>query len=457
MQLFKNKRWLPFALLTPALFFTVSIWVKAQETSEFSFSLLRQNDQIEAFQSNPTSAYQKAKVAELGKSVSLLWGGSVRWQYERFQNENFDAGETGTDGWMLHRAMFHTDLKLGNKWRVFGELNNSLTWKKENLSPVDEDELGMNQFFIQFQTEKFSFLIGRENLNLGGRRLVDLREGPNVRRSFDVMRTTLKTGKWTTLLFYGIPVYQKRGIFDNEDLHAKEGLWGVYGVKNTQVKSGFDLYYLGFRKKNKTYFAEANQEEIRHSIGGRWWGKKNRWNYNHEALAQFGSFGDQSIWAWTASVNADYKLTEKQTIGFKTELISGDSDASDNRLGTFNPLYPRGAYFGRVAKFGPSNLIDIHPYWAVQGKKLRFEIDYDAFWRFSTADGIYGPAVTPDFAPDGNSRFIAHQFGTLLTWEQSPFFAAELETNYIVPGDYLKDVTFGDQLFHLVITAEFKF
>lgn len=445
------------ALMVIALIFGGVQASEAQEAEPFSFSLLRQNDNIEAFKTEPSSAYQMAKVAGFGNNISLSWGGSLRWQYERFENENFDATETTSDGWLLHRAMLHTDLRIGKKWQFFAEFNNSLTYNKDILTPVDEDELGMNQLFVKYHTENIDVVIGRENLNLGGRRLVDLREGPNIRRSFDLARINWRNGKWETSFFYGEPVRHKRGIFDNEQLHGEEALWGVYAVKETQADSGYDLYYLGFHQKDKSYFFENTEDEIRHSIGSRWWGKKNRWKYNNETLIQLGSYGDQSILGWTFSLNAEYQLTEKQTIGFKSELISGDTDASDDRVETFNPLYPRGAYFGRVAKFGPSNLIDLHPYWAVQGKKLRFEIDYDAFWRFSKEDGIYGPAVTPDFSPDGESHFIAHQFGTLLTWESSPFFTAELETNYILPGDYLKEVTLGDGLFHFVITLEGKF
>ncbi len=43
------------------------------------------------------------------------------------------------------------------------------------------------------------------------------------------------------------------------------------------------------------------------------------------------------------------------------DVISGDSDPDDGELGTFNPLFPRGKYFGALSPVGPRNLIDVKP------------------------------------------------------------------------------------------------
>lgn len=59
-----------------------------------------------------------------------------------------------------------------------------------------------------------------------------------------------------------------------------------------------------------------------------------------------------------------YKFSKtklKPEIGLKTELIRGDREYDDNKPETFNPLFPRGGYFGLAALIGPVNLIDIHP------------------------------------------------------------------------------------------------
>ena len=129
----------------------------------------------------------------------------------------------------------------------------------------------------------------------------------------------------------------------------------------------------------------------------------------------------------------------------------------DSGSDTFDALYPRGAYFGRVARFGPSNLFDLHPYvnWSKNGFFL--EIDYDAFWRFSTRDGIYNPALILTYPSTNDARFIAQQVGTITGWELGPYIALELETNLIFPGAFLVESSLGDTLFHAVLTMEVRF
>lgn len=430
--------------------------IKAQEASRYSFSLLRQNDTIDSLIVSPKNDYEKAKVLSFSDKVNLSWGGSSRWQYEQFTHENFDKEESDFDNWVLHRFLFHTDLKIGKSIRLFSEINSALVWGKDNRAPVDMDRLEFNQLFLEFSLENVKFTLGRQNLMFGGRRLIDVREGPNVRQSFDLASIEFNSGNWNTTLLYAVPLITNEGFFDNEELHGNESIWGVYTVKQINESKGYDLYYLGFREENKSYHTEFPSTEVRHSVGARLWGTKGRLSYNHESLIQLGSFGEQSIFGWTISFDTKYQLRHNQKLGLKTELISGDNE-DNSQLRTFNPLYPRGAYFGRVAKFGPANLIDIHPSWSISAEQLRFEIDYDAFWRFSTSDGVYGPAVTPDFSAESDERFIGHQFGTIFTWEPNQFFVAELETNYIIAGDYLKEVTAGNNLFHVVITLETKF
>jgi hypothetical protein len=43
------------------------------------------------------------------------------------------------------------------------------------------------------------------------------------------------------------------------------------------------------------------------------------------------------------------------------DVISGDADQNDEKLGTFNPLFPKGKYFGALSPIGPRNLIHLRP------------------------------------------------------------------------------------------------
>lgn len=429
--------------------------VFSQDSKEFDFSLFRQNDHIEIKEVN--TIYKKIKKLRLSKNSILSFGGSSRFQTEAFVNEQFDKNQDQTDYWLLNRLMLHGHLKLGGYFELFSEVNSSLIRSKDDLSTVDKDQLNINQLFAKYIFNKnWNALIGRQNLRLGSGRLVDLREGPNVRLSFDMLQLQYQNKKTKIISFYGQPVKQQQGFFDNDMLTGSESLTALYWTQSWSKKTNTDIYLLYKEEKNKIWNAGiANDDRL--SIGLRHFGIWKGFNYNNEFVYQLGNFGNHTINAWTVSFSIEKKFHPKHpfSIGIKTEAISGDSDGNDNN--TFDALYPRGAYFGRVARFGPSNLIDVHPYFKTKWKNLIVELDYVSFWRYSTTDGIYNPALILEYPSINKERFIGNQIGVVLGYEVNNFINLELESNIILPGTFLQESGLRDNLYHFVFTTEIKF
>lgn len=90
----------------------------------------------------------------------------------------------------------------------------------------------------------------------------------------------------------------------------------------------------------------------RASLGLRHFGTWKGLTYNNEFVYQAGKFGNQNISAWTISFHIEkaFKTFNHLSLGLKTEAISGDKNTNNNAINTFDALYPRGAYFGRVAR-----------------------------------------------------------------------------------------------------------
>jgi hypothetical protein len=130
---------------------------------------------------------------------------------------------------------------------------------------------------------------------------------------------------------------------------------------------------------------------------------RHEWDYNFEAVFQWGSFGSDEVFAWTAASDTGYTfrgIAGKPRVALRTDLISGDNDPNDNRLGTFNALFPRGSYFGEISLIGPANLIDVHPTLELHLTTApTFTADWDFFRRFSTDDGRTATAATSFAAP----------------------------------------------------------
>jgi hypothetical protein len=443
--------------LLASLFSLFYINAFSQDNSEIKFSLLRQNDEIEI--KNANSLYDHIKQLKLADNASLSFGGSWRFQYESFINEQFQDVPNQDNLWFLQRVLLHAHLRLGSHFEVFTELNSSLVSNKEALTPVDKDELSFNQFFARYNfNDNWNMLLGRQNIRLGSGRLVDVREGPNVRLSFDMAQLQYKDPHTEFTAFYAIPVQLQSGAFDNKTLDTDETLSALYWIQNWSNNTHTDLYILYKEEANKTWNA-GTANDNRMSFGLRHYGTWKSLNYNNEFVYQLGSFGNQDITAWTASFNIEkqFKTSYPFTLGIKTEAISGDTNANDDQLNTFDALYPRGAYFGRVARFGPSNLIDVHPYFETQYGLLNLTLDYVAFWRFSDNDGIYNPALILDYPSTNDERFIGHQIGVIAGFEVNNFINLELESNIIFPGAFLQQQNQGNTLYHFVLTTEFKF
>jgi len=431
-----------------------------KENTQLDFRLLRQNDRIQIQENEPKSLYHNIKQLRLGNTTTLHFGGSYRFQTEAFVNEQFATEEDQNDYWFLNRFQIHTHLKVSDAFEFFAELNASFINSKEELTPVDKDELSFNQLFVRYHfDDNWNVLVGRQNIRLGSGRLIDIREGPNVRLSFDMVQLQYINPKTQITAFYAVPVRPEEGVFDNDALNFQESVAALYWTRHWADDTHTDIYMLYKEEESKTWNS-GNADDNRLSIGFRHFGKWKNFTYNNEFVYQTGRFGEQDISAWTASFNIEHPFLifgKESVAGIKTEAISGDSGNTDNTLNTFDGLYPRGAYFGRVARFGPSNLIDVHPYIDTRIGAFTLEIDYVAFWRFSEQDGVYSPPLLLEYPSINEERFIAHQIGTITGFEVNDFISLELETNLIFPGSFLIESGLNDTLFHTVLTAEIKF
>src|ERR1044072_7001138 len=298
----------------------------------------------------------------------LSFGGDFRYQYFYFKNEDFGDEPKDKDGYMLNRLLVHGDLHIGNSFRTFVQLQSSGAGGRPNASPVDDNPLELHQAFVDLSNRstaplRLTLRAGRQELSYGSQRLVSVREGPNNRQSFDAVKLMAGWKNVKADAFFSHYVAARKGIFDDK-FNKNTLFWGNYFTfKQVPVIGGLDLYYLGLQRKEAS-FDNIKGKETRHSFGTRLFGNAGSWDYDAEALYQFGDIDGRDISAWTASLNTNYKFENcflQPELGVKTELISGDQKMDDNKIQTFNPLFPRGGYFGLAALIGPANLFDIHP------------------------------------------------------------------------------------------------
>lgn len=291
-------------------------------------------------------------------------------------------------------------------------------------------------------------------LSLGTERLVGTRYGPNVPLAFDGVRADIVHGGAKLSLFTMQPVKPGTGSFDDRSSPTKK-LWGAYARL-----PGLDLYYLGYRNRVAS-FGGIDGRERRHSLGARSHGMAGDWHWNVEGVYQFGHFAGQRISAWTLGSEVgrrfpDMPLAPHAVVRFN--IVSGDGDASDGKLGTFNALFPKGKYFGELSPVGPTNIVSLNPSVSLAvAKDLSFGVAAMAYWRYSRADGVYDiPGNLVRASGGSRSRFIGKEVEATLSWQATPELELSTSLSAFEAGGFIRDTGPARTIGMLGLEANFR-
>lgn len=399
-----------------------------------SFKLMRYDEHYD-------STADRIKFLPLSARINLSFGGEARFEYASFNNEDWGKAGIGHNNFLLQRYDLHADLHLGNRVRVFSQLRSALeSGRKNGPRPIDEDQLNVQNLFADVAISKsFTFRAGRQEIDYGSGRLISVREGPNARVYFTGGKMMYTTSKFSVDGFVMMADSTNTGVFDNKSTR-QANLWGIYSKLIIPKSGNLDFYYLGIRRDGAT-FEEGSAKEVRHTLGTRIWKYGGGFIYNLEAAWQFGTFGNGNIRAWTGSIDVGY-VFKKVTLNVRNDYISGDKKAGDGNLQTFNPLYPKGGYFGFDPQVGPVNLIDIHPYGTIALlSNLTLQADVVFNWRYSLQDGIYRPSGTFNTAGAGSDkRYIGTAYLASIVYNLSKYISMNTGIQYFNTGSFVHDV-----------------
>src|ERR1043166_527932 len=391
----------------------------------------------------------------------LTLGGEIRERYEYYHNSLWGRGPQDTGGYLLERYMVHADVHYEDFFRFFAQFKSALeNGRNGGPRPTDEDQADLHQAFFDVRVpETVTLRIGQQELAYGSSRLVSVREEPNVRRTFDGAKLILKLSGWQVDAFAVKPVRTKDGVFDDDPDPAQE-FWGIH-VPPPVGGGKVDLYYLGLNRDDAE-FDQGTAREERHTLGTRIWGRKSGWDYNFEFVYQFGNFGNGDIRAWTAASDTGFTFQDaplKPRLGLRADITSGDGNPNDADLQTFNPLFPRGSYFGEPALIGPANHIDVHPEVVLALlRNLTLSANWDWFWRESTHDGIYGPAVNLiQSGKTSDARYVGDQAEALLEWRIDRHFTVSTDYAHFFAGEFLNETTPGKDVDYVSTWLTYKF
>jgi Alginate export len=461
-------------LLQPGLFESPAQTGESKPAADRTYKLLREDEnwsflQDESLRQDFWDPIKYIPLRNDQENWYLTIGGEAREVWEQIGNDNWGQSPFW-NGYLNQRYMLYADLHYGPHVRTFIELKSGInSWRAGGPRPIDEKRLDFQAGFLEVggTTSLGSIQVraGRHELEYGSGRIVDVREGPNVRLSFDGFLVRTLIHSWHVDGIAVRPDEDKPGFFDNAPDHTV-GFGGAYATRSMPDQTQLDIYYLGQDRK-KGAFERGTAHEIRQSIGARISksaaSEHPGWDFDDEVLWQFGSFGAANIRAWTVATETGYRIPTiplKPRFSAKADISSGDHP-STNTLGTFNPLYPKGNYFGVLATTGPGpiNFIDVHPHveaWAAHNVSLSG--DWIFQWRQSLEDGVYAvPGFLIRSADGSRARYVGNRPGTEIRWQTNRHLWFQGDYGIFYAGKFLKEAQPGRNLNYWAVWAGYKF
>lgn len=371
---------------------------RAQETP--AFKPVRADEDYAYLRTVPDRAgFDPLRYIPLGDEAYLGLGGEARWRVDAGSAPRFGLGRETADTFALGRLLVSGDLHLGPAIRAYGELGlHRDLGKRAAPSPTDRDGLDAQVLFVDLTPAPgWRLRLGRQELQLNPtQRFVAVREGPNIRQSFDGVRVTRTVGNLKLDAFHLQPVVLSPGVFDDKRSRSQR-FYGLYVTTRLSPQAGLDTYLLGL-ERDGARFGSITGDERRVSLGARLAGSVGPVDYEAEGVAQGGRFAGRRIRAFAASAGGGYTLERpwKPRLGLRLDLGSGDSDPTDQRLETFNPMFPKGAYFNETGLTSWGNLIALRASLGVTpARALSLEASYTAHRCRTRADAIYLQPLTP--------------------------------------------------------------
>jgi hypothetical protein len=392
---------------------------------------------------NRSDTFDPIKYIPLGGESYLSLGGSARYRYEYFNNNNFGAGPQDNDGYHLTRFLAHADLHLNPNLRFFVQGKSAMEDSRTGGPRAsDADELDLQQGFGDLVLpfgEKSSATVraGRQELSYGAQRLIGPLDWANVMRTFEGAKLMVDMPGDKLDIFWVRPV-----TIDKEEFNDGDGSASLAGVYNTTPIPKFlpgagtklELYALALNRADP-----AGNDADLYTLGTRLTAAPRPWDFDVEADYQFGRFADEVVNAYGLAIEGGYTFADvtpspRPFVGF--DIASGSPDGSER----FNQLFPTGhLHFGYIDVIGRQNIIDLHPGIVLKlAKSVTLRAEDHFFWRQNVNDAVYNAAGGVLRADSGsNASSIGNEVDFTLAWQIDRHLSALAGYSHFFTGDFI--------------------
>ncbi len=373
-------------------------------------------------------------------------GVNLRERVESTQKGPFGIGDSRTDTYLIQRLELHADIRPNAHWQIFVQLQDDRAFGKDLITPVDKNPLDLEQAFVTYSNElgggRLKVRVGRQQMGFDLQRFIGVRDGPNVRQSFDAVWADWERSAWRLITFWSHPVQNVPDETFNDS--SSRGLqYGGFRIERNDVGPGKLSAYYSRYDADAAHYLDGSGKERRNNLDVRYQIARGPVDWEIEGMWQTGRVGSQQIRSWAVGSVGGYTFEQARwspRIGLQLDLASGDRRRADGTIGTFNPLFPNAYYFPLMSTPTYVNLIHLRPSLElrpVQNLKLIARLGLQ--WRQTTADAVY---VIPNRPVAGTAGLPGRWTGIYeqlrAEWQINRNWAAAVEGVQYQVGDVIR-------------------
>ncbi len=288
-------------------------------------------------------AVASAGQASALEAPKLSFGGQIRARAESTGIDSYaTAGrQRGLDTTLL-RTRLGLGVDTGKSVKGYLQIQDSRTWGTEASVAANTANVDLHQGYLDALDlfgEPLDLRVGRMELHYGDQRLISPLDWSNIGRAWDGGRL-----KWRGQNYF-VDAFETV-IKDGGTGRRSGHFWGLYSSCSAVSKHEFDFFFLGRDQNDNTFTSEhgtlGNRSD--RTTGIRVKGAASGFDYTGEADWQFGRNAGQQVRAWAMATTGGYTFDHglKPRVGAEYDFASGDSNPFDNKLQTFDPLFPFG-------------------------------------------------------------------------------------------------------------------
>ncbi len=449
------------------------------------------------------------------------------------RENNFDFNDAvdslTDDGWLLQRFRIGLLIKPASWLKIYAQTQDSREIDSDRpdfpgqLGAEGDDAFDLRQGYVEIGNARefpLTLKLGRQILAYGDERLVGSFDWNNIGRTFDAVKLRWERPKWWVEGFASAVAVPTRGKYNQSDFvngnetdrgQVFSGLYfsttalpfqttDVYafhlheetGPKYLPLARGdTNFVTLGFRVKSKPgafHHEPAPMPDAKALADGKSTPtpppapKPLSFDYDAEGAYQTGRVRGLELTAFAVHAGAGYTFEVPWTprIGLEYNYATGDNNAADTNIETFQNLFPTNhKFYGFMDTFSWQNMhnpaisLKVAP-----TKKLTVQVDYHLFWLATNEDVWYRangvtavrplrtpapavplgapPAPLPPQATNAD-KFAGSELDFTVTYKPLKQLSLQAGYSHFFAGRYLKDTGAHDDADFGYVQATIEF